>query len=125
MTDYPPLQPLAPIPEEPSIRAAIISRLPTSNRFMFIVGTFGLVIYILVMIQTNPKLLANASYMQFITAIVGVLVLIGNHLFGGTKGGTDVMTAQSAAVIKQGETPSTTTTVATAGVPPKITTTTA
>lgn len=55
-----------------------------------VLGFFALAFYLLRMMQTNPKLLADASFMQFATLIIsGGVILVGQNLFGGTKSGAE------------------------------------
>ncbi|HEX7887659.1 MAG TPA: hypothetical protein VF474_16920 [Phenylobacterium sp.] len=52
-------------------------------------GFFGLTFYALRMIEKNPVLLANASFMQVLsTLLAGGVLLIAMNLFGGTRSGT-------------------------------------
>lgn len=56
-------------------------------------GFFGLAVYLLRMIEANPRLLANASFMQFAGMLMtGGVLLVGNYLFGGSKVSTDTST---------------------------------
>lgn len=55
-----------------------------------VVGYFALTFKSLDMIEKNPALLANASFMQFIGGLAaGGVLLVAAHLFGGTKAGTE------------------------------------
>ena len=101
MTDLQPLDPITiTIPTEAPSQS-IISRLIPDRRDWFLVGSFAIVGFLLLMVQGNPKLLAVASFMQLATALVGLLILIGNNLFGGTKSGTETAAATNAAIVKQ------------------------
>lgn len=64
-------------------------------------GYFALAYKLIDMIGNNPRLLAVSSFIGIATAILGTggLGLIATFLFGGTKTGSEVMKAQSAAVI--------------------------
>lgn len=99
------IQPLDPITTTTTTTAApaqsIVSRLIPDRRDWFLIGSFVIVGYLLLMVQANPKLLAVASFMQLATALVGLLILIGNNLFGGTKSGTETAAATNAAIVKQ------------------------
>jgi len=61
---------------------------PPDQRGWIILGFFGLTLRILEIIQENPALLANASFMQFIGPISGAggLLLIASFFFGSSKG---------------------------------------
>jgi hypothetical protein len=53
-------------------------------------GYFGLTYYLLKMIDDNPELLANSSFMQFAQALAtGGVLLVATNLFGGTKSGAE------------------------------------
>ena len=80
---------------------AILDRLVPDFRAWVAAGVFALAFYIVHMIEKNPTLLANASFMQMVGMVVGgsglgVIVLF---CYGGTKSGSDVMSAQNKAVI--------------------------
>ncbi len=62
-------------------------------------GYFGLAFYLLYMIGQNGKLLDNQAFMMIATLVIGTggLGVVGSFFFGGTKSGSEVMTAQSAA----------------------------
>jgi len=96
------IQPIDPITTATEVAApSIWSRLVPDRRDWFLVGAFFLVWYLLDMVKANPKLLAVASFVQIVSLIVGLLLLIGQNLFGGTKVGTETMAATNAAVVKQ------------------------
>lgn len=64
-------------------------------------GYFALAFYLLYMIGQNPaQLLGNSAFMTVATLIIGTggLGVVGSFFFGGTKSGSEVMTAQSAAL---------------------------
>lgn len=55
-----------------------------------VIGFFALTFYALYMIDKNPELLSNASFMQFIQALsTGGILLVAGNLFGGTKSGAE------------------------------------
>ena len=55
-----------------------------------IMGFFALTFFCLHMIETNPALLANPGFMQFISALsTGGILLVASNLFGGTKSGSE------------------------------------
>lgn len=63
------------------------------------VGFFILTFFLLLMIDHNPLLLANASFMQFAgTLMAGGILLIANNLFGGTKSGVEASTKNAEAI---------------------------
>lgn len=73
-----------------------------------ILGFFFLTFYSLWMIRENPALLANASFMQFISQLAtGGLLLVGSYLFGGTKasGEGSAKTADALNRLTPGSTP--------------------
>ncbi len=75
-----------------------------------IVGFFALTFYSLAMIRENPALLANASFMQFISQLAtGGLLLVGSYLFGSSKSSSetnaklaDVVAASAVAPVETG-----------------------
>ena len=71
------------------------------TRAWVIVGIFLLAYKLLSMIEANPTLLSNAAFMIVVSLIIGGAGLgaVVSFLFGGTKTGSDVMKAQSDAVI--------------------------
>lgn len=76
------------------------ARLIPDIRGLVIVGYFGLAARLLYMIEGNPALLKDAAFMTVVTLILATgLGTIATYLFGGTKTGGDVMTAQTKAVI--------------------------
>lgn len=78
-----------------------------------IVGFFAITFYCLRMIETNPALLANPGFMQFISALsTGGILLIASNLFGGTKSSADA-NAKLAEIAASGTTPGTATMTAT------------
>ena len=55
-----------------------------------IMGFFALTFFCLHMIETNPALLANPGFMQFISALsTGGILLVASNLFGGTKASSE------------------------------------
>lgn len=64
---------------------------PPDQRGWIIIGFFGLTWRILEAIASNPALLANASFMQFVQPIAGAggLLLICSFFFGSSKGASD------------------------------------
>jgi len=74
---------------------------PPDERGWIILGFFGLTWRILEIIQLNPALLANASFMQFIGPIAGAggLLLIASFFFGSSKGTADA-NARSDAILE-------------------------
>lgn len=90
------VQPGSPPPSRPW-RAALIP----DTRACMILGIFGLAYKLLSMIDGKPVLLNNTAFMMVATLILGGsgLGAIVAYLFGGTKTGSEVMKAQSDAVI--------------------------
>jgi len=70
-------------------------------RTLVVLGYFVLSYKLISMIEHNAMLLANAAFMTIVTLVIGTggLGAIAMFFFGGTKTGSDVMTAQSNAVI--------------------------
>lgn len=70
-------------------------------RVVVAIGYFALSWKLIDMIEVNPKLLAVSAFIGVASAVIGSggLGLIAAFLFGGTKTGSEVMKAQSAAVI--------------------------
>lgn len=67
-----------------------------------ILGFFGLTFQLLHMIDTNPALLKDASFMQFAQALAtGGILLVATNLFGGTKSGAETNSALASHVAKQ------------------------
>lgn len=91
----------SPQPEKKHLALEIVDRITPDVRAWVAIGVFGLVAFVLVMIRENPKLLANASFMQLAALLVGSggLGMVASFFFGGTKSGSEVMTAQNKAVI--------------------------
>lgn len=73
----------------------LLGRLLPDNKGWLSIAATGVIFFLLNMIRENPALLANASFMQFAGVLGGgsFLVLYA-HFFGGTKTGSDMMTAQ-------------------------------
>lgn len=72
-----------------------------------IVGFFGLEFYMLYLIKEDGTLLANAAFMQVMTALTtGGVLLIATNLFGGTRSGSEMSAkvgdALTASVAKDG-----------------------
>lgn len=91
---------LPPLPASTDSTSTTSTTFLPDTRGWFLIGSFALVTFLLSMIRENPRLLANASFMQIATVIVGLLVAIGANLFGGTKVGSETMAAQSQAIVK-------------------------
>lgn len=61
------------------------------GRGWVIVGFFGLEFYMLYLIKEDGTLLANAAFMQVMTAITtGGILAIAQNLFGGTRAGAEM-----------------------------------
>lgn len=101
MTDTPPPASVLARVETPSPFLAILDRLVPDTRVWVMVGIFGLAYKILSMIEAKPDLLTNAAFMTVATMVLGGsgLGAVVAFQFGGTKTGSEVMKAQSAAVI--------------------------
>lgn len=74
-----------------------------------IFGFFALEFYMLYLIKEDGTLLANAAFMQVMTALTtGGILLIAQNLFGGTRAGAEMNTkvgeALTASVTKDGKT---------------------
>lgn len=61
------------------------------GRGWVIVGFFGLEFFMLWCIREDGTLLANASFMQVVTALsTGGVLLIAQNMFGGTRSGAEM-----------------------------------
>jgi hypothetical protein len=74
-------------------------RLVPDVRGWAIMGFFALTFDLLWMINHNPALLKDASFMQFAqTLATGGILLVASNLFGGTKSGAETNSALAAAI---------------------------
>lgn len=68
----------------------LLPRWPDARGWV-IVGFFGLEFFMLYLVKEDGTLLANASFMQTVTALTtGGVLLIAQNLFGGTKSSSEM-----------------------------------
>lgn len=64
-----------------------------------IIGFFAITFLILLMIDRNPALLKDSSFMQLAQSLAtGGILLVATNLFGGTKSGAETNSALAASV---------------------------
>lgn len=69
---------------------------PPDQRGWAMIGFFAVTFYTLHMIEKNPALLANASFMQFVQSLAaGGILLVAAFLFGGSKTNDTIRTLKS------------------------------
>jgi hypothetical protein len=92
---------------DPDKVKAWLDKFTPDARVWVAAGYFGLTFRLLQLIESKPELLNSAPFMTVATLIGGSggLGVVGAFFFGGTRSGSDVMTAQSKALVANSTTP--------------------